>query len=182
MRISVDGGCRGNGYNDAIAAAAIVVHLRSGRLKIWTRRLPDYPTPTNQAAELTAIIMALEKAVEQYQSCYTSPFMRVTITTDSKYAHGCMTEWRYKWVDNGWLNSKGQDVANRDLIEQALDLEAEIEQNGNVQYAWVPREKNQEADAAVNKELNAMRDGGYSFPEQSSSSSSSDESSSEDDW
>ncbi|KAL8896757.1 MAG: hypothetical protein Q9207_007551 [Kuettlingeria erythrocarpa] len=173
MRISVDGGCRGNGYNHAIAAAAIVVHMKLGRSKVWTQRLPDYPTPTNQAAELTAIILALEQAVEQYESCYASPFMRVTITTDSKYAHGCMTEWRYKWVDNGWLNAKGQDVANRNLIERALDLEAEIEQNGDVQYAWVPREKNKEADAEVNKELNAMSRGGCS---------SSDESSSEDDW
>ncbi|KAL8751644.1 MAG: hypothetical protein Q9184_006003 [Pyrenodesmia sp. 2 TL-2023] len=153
MRISVDGACRSNGYQGAVAAAAIVVHLKGRRLKIWSRRLPDYPTPTNQAAELTAIIMALEKALEKYERCDTSPFMRVTITTDSKYALGCMTDWRYKWVENGWLNSRGQDVANRELIERALDLEAEIEQNGSIQYTWVPRKENQEADAAANEEL-----------------------------
>ncbi|KAI4139955.1 MAG: hypothetical protein L6R39_006029 [Caloplaca ligustica] len=158
MHISVDGACRRNGYGDAVAVAAIVVHLKSRRLKIWSRRLPDYPTPTNQAAELTAIIMALEQALEQYDSCDTSPFMQVTITTDSKYALGCMTNWRYKWIENGWLNSKGQDVANRDLIEVALDVEAQMEQNGDVQYNWVPRGKNQEADAAANEELDSDDD------------------------
>lgn len=117
--------------------------------------------------------MALEQAVEQYESCDTSPFMQVTIKTDSKYALGCMTDWRYKWVENGWLNSKGQEVANRDLIERALDLEAEIEQNGDVRYRWVRREENQEADAAANKELDHKTGGGYS---------SSEESSSDDDW
>ncbi|KAL8751232.1 MAG: hypothetical protein Q9184_006131 [Pyrenodesmia sp. 2 TL-2023] len=147
MHISVDGACRSNGYHDAVAAAAIVVHLKGRRLKIWSRRLPDYPTPTNQAAELTAIIMALEQALEKYERCDTSPFMRVTITTDSKYA-----------LENGWLNSRGQDVANRELIERALDLEAEIEQNGYVQYKWVPREENQEADAAANEELDSDDD------------------------
>ncbi|KAL8716872.1 MAG: hypothetical protein Q9225_005832 [Loekoesia sp. 1 TL-2023] len=132
--MSVDGACRRNGYNDAVAAAAVVVHLKWGRSKIWTRRLPDYPTPTNQAAELTAIILALEQALEVYQSSEMSPYMRVTIETDSKYAHGCMTEWSIKWRDNGWLNSAGREVANRDLIEKALELEAEIEQDSYVKY------------------------------------------------
>ncbi|KAI4124141.1 MAG: hypothetical protein LQ338_004962 [Usnochroma carphineum] len=163
--MSVDGGCRRNGYSDAVAAGAVIVHLKWGRWKSYTRRLPDYPTPTSQAAELTAVIMALEQALEQYQSMYASPSTRVTIMTDSKYAHGCMTEWRYKWVENGWLNCNGNDVANRDLVERALDLEAEVEQHGNVQYTWVPREENQQADAAVSKELNNMNGNEYSSPE-----------------
>lgn len=79
-----------------------------------------------------------------------SPYMRVTVMTDSKYAHGCMTNWLAKWMNNGWLNCTGNEVANRDLIEQAVDLQDEIERNGNVDYVWLPREQNDEADAAVN--------------------------------
>ncbi|KAL9601244.1 MAG: hypothetical protein Q9219_002649 [cf. Caloplaca sp. 3 TL-2023] len=153
MHMSVDGACRYNGYSNATAAAAVVVFPKWGRNKIYTRRLPDYPTPTNQAAELTAIILALEQAVEKYEQLSALPYMRVTIRTDSKYAFGCMTEWVHKWRGNGWINCAGRDVANRDLIEEALDLEAEIERNGNVSYVWVPREENQEADEAANDAL-----------------------------
>lgn len=113
--------------------------------------------------------MALEQALEQYRNIDQTPFMRVTITTDSKYAHGCMTEWRYKWIENGWLNSNGKEVANRDLIERALDLEAEVEENGDVHYAWVPREENHQADTAVNEDLDDMNDDGCSSSEEYSS-------------
>lgn len=67
MRISVDGACRHNGYRGATAAAAVMLHTRRGGSKIWTRRLPDHPHPTNQAAELTAIVLALEQASEFYR-------------------------------------------------------------------------------------------------------------------
>ena len=165
MHMSVDGACRRNGYSDATAAAAVVVHLQWGRSKIWTRRLPNYPLPTSQAAELTAIILALEQALEVYQQSEMSPYMRVTIVTDSKYAHGCMTEWSNKWQSNGWLNCAGNEVANRELIERALELEAEIEQNGYVKYRWVPREENEEADSAANNALDEMSEDGYSSPD-----------------
>ncbi|KAL9581058.1 MAG: hypothetical protein Q9212_004130 [Teloschistes hypoglaucus] len=158
MRMSVDGGCRRNGYSNAIAAAAVVVHLKWGRRKFRTRRLPNSPRPTNQAAELTAIVLALELALKKYNECENWPYMRVTITTDSKYAHGCMTEWRYKWVSNGWVNSMGRDVANQELIQRALELEEEIEKDGNVRYVWVPRAKNALADARVNERLDEMEE------------------------
>lgn len=82
--------------------------------------------------------------------------MQVTIKTDSEYSYKCLTQWSNKWVENGWLTSKGKEVKNRHLIERALDLQADIEQNGSVRYTWVPREQNKEADAAVNKELDSM--------------------------
>ena len=57
MIYKVDGGCRRNGYSDAIGAAAAVEmqRYRDG-WKSWTTELPAYPTPTNQRAEITAII------------------------------------------------------------------------------------------------------------------------------
>ncbi|CAL8585142.1 hypothetical protein XPA_010722 [Xanthoria parietina] len=156
LYMSVDGACRRNGCNNADAAAAVVIHRKSGRSETWSMPLPDYPVPTNQLAELTAIMMALEKALEKYRNMDQSPFMQVTIKTDSEYSHKCLTQWSNKWVENGWLTSKGKEVKNRHLIERALDLQADIEQNGSVRYTWVPREQNKEADAAVNKELDSM--------------------------
>ncbi|KAL8996694.1 MAG: hypothetical protein Q9169_003866 [Polycauliona sp. 2 TL-2023] len=159
MKMSVDGACRNNGYSNATAAAACVAYGKwGGTWKTWSRLLPSWPRPTNQAAELTAaeltaVIITLEKAVARYNELSHRPFMKVTITTDSRYVHGCMTKWRFKWENNGWKNAAGRDVANRDLLERALELMAEVEENGHVEYAWVPREQNTEADEAANREL-----------------------------
>ena len=156
MVMKVDGGCRHNGYSNAIGAAAVIVEQRWGRSKTYTYRLSSPPRPTSQRAELLAIVRALELAQEKADELDDSPYMEVTIFTDSKYAHGCMTDWSFKWRNNGWINAAGNDVANRDLIEQAVELQEAFERNGDVKYKWVPRAQNQEADEAVNEELDDM--------------------------
>ena len=62
------------------------------------------------------MIIALEKALDRYEHLDSDPRLDITIHTDSKYVHGIMTEWMYKWANNGWQNSRGQDVANQDLM------------------------------------------------------------------
>ncbi len=47
-------------------------------------------------------------------------------------------------------------MVNRDLIEQASDLEDELNQQGSIRYIWVPRSKNEKADAAVNEALDEL--------------------------
>ena len=161
MRMYVDGGCRRNGYEDAIGAAACVLQKKWGRSSIWTRQLPSdwgSPTPTSQRAEITAIIQALEIALQEYRRLDGNPNLRLTIHTDSKYAHGCMTDWIYKWTRNGWVNAAGNGVANRDLIEKASDLDDEVKELGTVDYVWIPRAENQEADEAVSDLLDEMED------------------------
>ena len=159
MRMYVDGGCRRNGYEDAIGAAACVIQKKWGRSSTWTRQLPNHygsHTPTSQRAEITAIIQALEIALQEYRQLDGNPNLRLTIHTDSKYAHGCMTDWIYKWTRNGWVNAAGNQVANRDLIEQASDLDDEVKELGTVDYVWIPRAENQEADEAVSDLLDEM--------------------------
>ncbi|MCJ1460260.1 hypothetical protein MMC28_010639 [Mycoblastus sanguinarius] len=158
MRMYVDGGCRRNGYADAIGAAACVVERKYKGSTTWTRPLSGFTTttPTSQRAEIEAIILALERALEKIDELHSNPHMEVTIFTDSKYAHGCMTDWIYKWTRNGWINSAGHEVANRDLIEKASHLDDQVKEEGNVYYVWIPREQNQEADEAVNEVLDEM--------------------------
>ena len=160
INMMVDGGCRRNGYSNAIGAAAIVLVPKYGKSKFWTRDLPTYgATPTSQRAELTAIIFALEKALEIVEDLDNAPFVRANIDTDSKYAHGCMTDWSFKWRNNGWINSAGNEVANRDLIEEAVDLDNRLEDHGKVTYGWIPRSQNSTADQAVRDRLDEMEGG-----------------------
>lgn len=155
MRIYVDGGCRGNGYSDAIGACAAVFQLKYSQ-QTWTHRLPSYPTPTNQRAEIGAIILALEQALERYRELDSNPWLDVKIYSDSKYAVGCMTDWIYKWSRNGWINSAGNDVANKELIQKASNLDDRLKEDGSVEYIWIPRAENGDADRACDEVLDEM--------------------------
>ena len=75
-------------------------------------RVPIDPC-TNQIAELYAI----KEAIDNYGD---SDDGILTIFTDSKYSIGCLTTWCYNWQRNGWVNSKGQPVANKELIQAIL--------------------------------------------------------------
>ena len=158
MRMKVDGGCRRNGYDDAIGAAAVVVYHKGGGWSSTTWDLPKYPRPTSQRAELLAIIHALEMARDKASKMDGRPFMRVTIFTDSKYAHGCLTNWSYKWRNNGWINAAGNPVVNRDLVQEAINLEADVERNGLVNFDWISRADNEDADQAVNDRLDERQE------------------------
>jgi ribonuclease HI len=153
MEIYVDGGCRGNGQPGSTGAAAAVFKFKYGRQISWTRALPQYPPPTNQRAEISAIILALEKALERYAELDSNPWLDVKIHSDSRYAIGCMTKWVYKWSRNGWTNAAGNEVANRDLIQEASDLDDKLKEEGTVEYIWIPRGENQEADKCCNQVL-----------------------------
>ncbi|KAL2809376.1 ribonuclease H-like domain-containing protein [Aspergillus granulosus] len=168
IEIYVDGGCRGNGQPGSIGAAAAAIKNRHGKYHGWSKALPSSPTPTNQRAEITSIILGLEKALERYDELYLDPRLAVTIYSDSRYAVNCMNKWVYKWTRNGWTNSEGNEVANRDLIEEASDLDDQLNEKGDVQYIWIPREENQYADRLCNDCLDAMCDDRQSFSSDSS--------------
>ena len=69
-----------------------------------------------------------------------------------------MNQWVDNWRRNGWINSGGSPVANRDLIQEASALNDRVKQAGNVEYIWVPRERNVDADRACNEEMDRMND------------------------
>ena len=67
-----------------------------------------------------------------------------------------MTEWRFKWENNEWINSAGRGVANQELIQEAVALDERVDRLGKVVYGWVPREQNTLADEAANDEMDDM--------------------------
>lgn len=124
---------------------------RNGKYDAWTKSLPLYPPSTNQRAEITAIILTLEQALEKLEELDTNPYLDVKIYSDSRYAIGCITNWIYKWTRNGWINAAGNEVANRDLIQEASHLDNRLKEVGDVEYIWISREENQLADRLCNK-------------------------------
>ena len=71
---------------------------------------------TNQRMELTAILEALKYIQDKRRKNE-----KIVIISDSAYAINCyLQEWYISWQNNGWINSKGAEVANRDLWLQII--------------------------------------------------------------
>lgn len=155
MEIYADGGCRRNGLPGAIGAAAACVKLREGGWGEWdTIDLdPNIGTPTNQRAEIGAIVLALRLALKSYKNLIGYPDLDLEIFSDSRYAVNSMTTWIYKWHRNGWRNAAGNPVANAALIQMASGLDDEVKELGKVTYTWIPRERNAFADKCCNDAL-----------------------------
>ncbi len=73
---------------------------------------------TNNKMELTAALEALV-TLSKVKKLSTN---LVTIYTDSKYVIQGITSWVHGWKKNGWKNSEGNDVANRELWEALLEV------------------------------------------------------------
>ncbi|KAJ7241010.1 ribonuclease H-like domain-containing protein [Mycena haematopus] len=134
-----DGACRGNGQPGAVGGAGAWFSKPLNGSKRWSRALPQYPIPTNQRAELAGVILALELATERRAQLDNDPFFILTIHT------------RDTLLTNGWSNARGVPVVNRDLIEEASDMIDEINDGGRVDFKWVPRAENEEADRLANE-------------------------------
>ncbi|KAF2717931.1 ribonuclease H-like protein [Polychaeton citri CBS 116435] len=110
IRIYTDGSSLGNGQSGA--CGGIGVYFGPGDRRNVSEALPG-TRQTNQRAELTAIMRALEVAPRD---------RKCIIYSDSHYSIKCCTEWFVKWRQNGWLNSSGKPVENKDLISKIIDM------------------------------------------------------------
>lgn len=104
-----DGACSNN-QDRKRASAGVGVYFGSNSILNISERL-DGNIQTNQRAELTAIIRALEIVRDK----------DLLIISDSQYAIKGATEWMKNWKRNGWINSKKKPVENKDLWVK-LDL------------------------------------------------------------
>ena len=87
------------------------------------------PRQTNQRAELTAVLRALEIAPRHRE---------VRIFTDSQYSIKCVTLWSVNWRRNNWKTSTGRAVENRDLVEEIVRKIAERDALGvKTSFEWV---------------------------------------------
>jgi ribonuclease HI len=103
LYIFTDGGCWGNGKETARGAWAWILTDLTDVIASDSGLLVG--KATNQRAELTAIIMALE----------ANPSKRLTIISDSEYSILTFTKWHKSWSAKRWTT-----VANVDLIRRGL--------------------------------------------------------------
>ena len=79
---------------------------------------------TNQRMEITAAFRAVQ--------ALSGP---LEVVSDSTYVVHCFRDrWWDGWRRRGWVNSKRQPVANRDLWEPFVEL---VVERGDVTFRWV---------------------------------------------
>ena len=109
LEIYCDGGCRGNQGNVNVGGW--------GAYLVWGERTKELwggePNTTNNKMELTGCIEGL-RAVKDT----TVP---VDVYLDSAYVLKGITDWIYGWMRKGWVNSKKEPVANKELWLELLE-------------------------------------------------------------
>ena len=110
LRVFTDGACSKNGKKGALASWAFWFPEHQ-KLSKAERVAGDLQT--NQRGELSAIAEAVACSLKSFDPTVVD----LHIYTDSMYSKNCLTTWLPGWIRKGWVNTQGQPVAHRDLIE-----------------------------------------------------------------
>lgn len=132
--VEADGGARGN--PGPASYGCVVRDGQTGR--VIAERADYLGITTNNVAEYSGLLTALE-------FCATLGEVRVDVRMDSKLVVEQMTgRWKIKHENMRAMAAK---------VRAALDP-------SHVRYAWIPRERNKDADRLVNESLDAVQAGG----------------------
>lgn len=110
IEIYTDGATSNNGYNNAYGGWAFIAVQNDSIIQMGKGFVEN---TTNNQCELIAIINA----------CYYAQKINepAIIFSDSAYCVNCYKQkWYKNWINNGWLNSKKEPVANKGLWEKLI--------------------------------------------------------------
>lgn len=102
------------------------------------------PEATNNAMEMTALLVAIEKAQGLWSTIWpTETIKPVTIWCDSQYAVKGANEWRHGWRKNGWARGgpnaepKNRILANAELWKAIDEALGDILKSEGISIRWV---------------------------------------------
>jgi ribonuclease HI len=117
--IYTDGSCRNKGDKKG-GWGAVLLHMENEK-----RLYGTVENTTSNRMELMAPLEAL-KALKRHD-------LPVKIFSDSQYLIKGITEWSKNWIKNGWKNSNGDAVTNKDLWLKLLKWDKKL----IIQWNWV---------------------------------------------
>jgi ribonuclease HI len=103
------------------AKAGMGVYFGSDDKRNVSKRL-EGDIQTNNRAELTAILIALEIIISTEKYTETE----FVIFSDSAYSINAVTDWIHNWKKNNWMTAKKTPVKNKDIIENIYNLMMKI--------------------------------------------------------
>ena len=107
-----DGSAIGNGSRGCRGGVGVVFPDHPERNV--SEPLAFSPTPTNNRAELTAIL----RAIEQADAIDPGRTRTLLIKSDSKLCVSTCTSWLAAWKPNGWRKRDGTPAKNPDLLRR----------------------------------------------------------------
>ena len=110
LNIYTDGACSNNGKASAKAGFGVWFGENDERNTSQSYR----GRQTNNVAELTATIMAIETIL----SSMKIGKKKIAIYSDSMYVINIAKEWAKKWEKNDWKKSNNKKVDNIDLVKK----------------------------------------------------------------
>ncbi|KAL7275349.1 hypothetical protein RUND412_001706 [Rhizina undulata] len=142
-------------------AAYALYHGPQSRWNLSSAIPPSFPQSKSHAD-----IYALGKALQQiiYDILPSSnivnggmymPWLRnIVIVTDSEFTTRMMTENVYRWMCNGWVNSRGKDVVYSDVMMWAEEMMEWLEARGiGIRFWRVDKGGNWEAAKMADRAL-----------------------------
>ncbi len=141
-----DGAAPDNGGPDARAGCGVVVRP-DGKCAVSfpLERVGNAPLTSNRA-ELRAAQVALRLRVWVGEG-----FGKIVVATDSEYVVKGVNEWVVRWRANGWKNSAGRPIANKDLWLMLLSAIEKLEADGMVVQFYLIQRKFNLADRLAKK-------------------------------
>lgn len=137
--IYTDGACPNNGSRDARAGIGIHFSLKNKtKLEDVSLKL-NIEKPTNNKAELSAILMALDLCDKDNIND------KIIIFTDSQYCIQCITLWFPDWLrKNDFKNKK-----NIDILKKIYSLYKKL----NVQFQYIKAHTNLQDEHSLGNEI-----------------------------
>lgn len=135
LYIFSDGNCKGNGKKNARGGYSVFFtnDTDSPYYKFNKTRL-IVTSPTNNKAELSGIKYIFQTILEN-EDIFKDK--KNIICTDSMYSINCIDKWSKNWSKNGWKNSKGEEVKNKELIKDILTCKESIDQNIKITFKHI---------------------------------------------
>lgn len=129
LYIFCDGGTKNNGSKNAKGGYSVFFPDELYSIFNVTKIIKE---PTNNICELRAI-KNIFKTISENPDLFKEK--NVIICTDSQYSINCLTKWHTGWSKNGWKTAKGQEVKNKELLQQILKY-SDVLGQGNIQITF----------------------------------------------
>lgn len=115
--IYTDGATSNNGYAGAKGGWAWALIDQTENKLLLSSSGQILHNVTNNICELSAMVYGCSVAAALFKNTETE----FIVCSDSAYIINCYNQkWYEKWMVNGWVNSKKQPVANKELWEQLI--------------------------------------------------------------
>lgn len=125
--VFTDGAASNNGYSNVRGGCGIALRPDvSNGISFPLERVGSAPLTSNRT-ELRAAHVALTLRDWQKEG-----FGKLVIGCDSQYVVRGACEWVVNWKENGWKNTNGRNVSNKDLWMMLIGRIEELERAGTV--------------------------------------------------